>query len=410
MTLETLDPNLPLPLQSTLPPFCTLPAGSAAPGGSFFTFPSTPSQFFPSHWHPLGPVPQCCIFKQITTPGQGSLPPNPYTLPNPITVPPVTLTSQIPQDIPGPSSSSVIQHIQQPQHSVELGHIANSSRQVRQNQSTNEDQPSSSTNTRYITREMSPSRSLLHALRGIRLLSGSSSNSNSPLLSPISSSSSYSANQSVGSPSSEEWSSGSEASNSPINDYHEEPQADRVQRSDSSQAARGMSLEEIQRQMRRSRSGNFYLSSNNIPSPLDALANASTLLENRPHINQIPEGEPWMNESHHTHGTLPVLSGQLEEQLPAVHPHQFAVIDAVPEIQSSYIGMAPQPSHPLALPHNGTYISPWPQTTTSEFYRQYNSKSSLTIFRRLPKLDLLLFRKASLNQCYCFTCFLHTLF
>ena len=257
---------------SAFPAWCSLPPGTAAPGGgSFFTFPTSPAQYLPTHWHPMAPLPHCCLFKP-------SLPPfSNYGLPEFASiVPPVVIGGDLTQvppqagnaaNVPGPSRLSG--------PPPTMGESSLSASQG--DDSENDDSTASSS-------EMSHLHGLLSALRRANHYGGSSSSSNStPIMSPLSSSSALST-PSVGSPSSDvsgPWPSGSTAERSEDQESSDPPPPEVPQQAAAEPVANGASLADVQHRLHRSRSGNFYLSSGSVPSPLDALANAATVLEGR---------------------------------------------------------------------------------------------------------------------------------
>ena len=362
---------------SSFPTWCSLPAGTAAPGGgSFFTFPTSPAQYLPTHWNPMAPLPHCCLFKHVGTVRAPPLQPFPnYGLPEFASiVPPVVIGGDLTQvpahggdaaNLPGPSRLSG------PPPLVRESSLAASRRE----DSENDDSVASSS-------EMSHLHGLLSALRRVNVYAGSSSSSNStPVMSPLSSTSASSP-PSVGSPSSDvsgTWPSGSATERAEDQESSDPPSLDLPQQVAPEPVGHGASLAEIQHRLHRSRSGNFYLSSGTVPSPLEALANAATVLEGRVVPTPLPPqqgagGHPVVFGEGSRILTLPSLASpdallQPHEQIfpPAatmMGPLNNEAHASVPPYNARFIpGMGGAASLPVPLPHHPPYPL-WPPRAT----------------------------------------------
>lgn len=359
------------------PTFCPLPPGTAAPGGgSFFTFPTSPAQYPLTHWHPMAPLPHCCLFKHVGTVRAPPLPPfSNYGLPEFASiVPPVVIGGDLTQvpahvgnasNLPGPSRLSGPPPL--------MGESSSAASQ--REDSENDDSAASSA-------EMSHLHGLLSALRRANLYAGSSSSSNStPVMSPLSSSSASSP-PSVGSPSSDvsgAWPTGNQAERPEDQESSDPPPLDLPPQIVAEPVGNGASLAEIQHRLHRSRSGNFYLSSGSVPSPLEALANAATVLEGRVVPTAVPP-QPGMGSHPMVFGegsrivTLPSLASpeallQSHEQIfppvaTVMGPIPNEAHASVPSYNAHFIpGMGGAASLPVPVPQHPPYPL-WPPRPT----------------------------------------------
>ena len=342
---------------SSFPTWCPLPPGTAAPGGgSFFTFPTSPAQYLNTHWHPVAPLQHCCLFKHVGTVRTPPQFPN-YSLPEFASIiPPVVIGGDMTQmpahggnaaNMPGPSRLSGPPPLMG-ESSLDSSRRAEDSR----NESENDSQLDSITSPS----EMSHLHGLLTALRRANLYAGSSSSSNStPVMSPLSSASSASSPTSVGSPSSDvsgSWpTNGNNGSRERPDDQEttETPSLNMPQQLAQEPVGHGPALTEIQHRLHRSRSGNFYLTSGSVPSPLEALANAATVLEGR----VVPPPQPDM-------GSHPVVLGEASRILTLpplaspeaiLQPHE----QIFPPVATMMTPLANEP-HPSLPPYNTPFI------------------------------------------------------
>lgn len=376
------DGSLPV-VPPTFPAWCSLPAGTAAPGGgSFFTFSTTPSQYLPTHWHPMGTVPHCQLFKHVApVRGPGSVPYANFPLQDISTaiIPPIVISDvpthvPIPEEdlsnMPGPSRISLV-HPTIPSQSDRNGEGSRSSRNPYYREASG---PGSSGNEADTSGEMSPSHSLLSALRGIRM--NSSSSNSSPVMSPVSNTSS-SSTSSVGSPSSDvssSWNTSTSTENSPREDFGNDPDTRDPQNyidhtnSQGGGVGEGLPLVELQQRIRRSRSGNFYLSSHGVPSALEELANAATVLEGRlmPHRRPSEQTLTTHPVARQEQGPIPntVLQVPIAQES-ILQPSIFPSVPVfVPPADTLPTNVPPSLPHlaapiPLAMPHPHTYPSTW---------------------------------------------------
>ena len=379
------DGSLPV-VPPSFPAWCSLPAGTAAPGGgSFFTFSTTPSQYLPTHWHPMGAVPHCQLFKHVApVRGPTSVPYANFPLQDISTtiIPPlvigdvpahVSMQEEELPNMPGPSHVNLIRP-----NLANQGEVGRESEGSRNSRSAYFRDVSASTHpvpdSEASPREMSPSNSLLTALRGIRMTSSSSNSS--PVMSPLSNTSA-SSTSSIGSPSSDVssgWQTSTSTENSPREEFNNEPDVpeapnyiDQPNLQSANPLSEGIPLVEIQQRIRRSRRGNFYLSGHSVASPLEALANAATVLEGRlvPHhrpSEQTLSGHPSRQEQN----TIPntVLQVPLAQE-PILQPSIFPSVPVfVPPADTLPANVQPPLPHiaapiPLAMPHPHSYPSTW---------------------------------------------------